>query len=113
MSYTMPTKEEFSQYLLRLEQLLAVRCACLEGTGPDFLVGAREIIEGNIYLCLSMPGSINARILLAQTVLAMNRARPGIIPEFRERLALLQRERPLGEKASAIVQRLLEEGIKE
>jgi tetratricopeptide (TPR) repeat protein len=104
--YTVPAAENFPTYLLRLEQLLAVRCSDMEGVQPGFLSGEREIIDGNIQQCLATPGTVSTRLLLAQTLLAMKRVRPDILPEFKERLALLQEEHPLTEPAQSVVQRL-------
>jgi len=42
----------------------------------------------------------------AQTLLAMKRVRPDILPEFKERLSLLQKEHPLTEPALSVIQRL-------
>jgi tetratricopeptide (TPR) repeat protein len=106
--YTLPAPGDFPFYLLRLEQLLAVRCAAMREAHAGFLSGEREIIEGNLQLCLSAPGSVNFRILLAQTVSAMKIVRPDIIPEFEIRLAMLQSEHPLKEPAREVVRRLFD-----
>jgi hypothetical protein len=42
-------------YLLRLEQLLARRCASMGTTQRGLLNNEREIIEGNIGLCIDHP----------------------------------------------------------
>lgn len=104
-----PIAPDFANYLLRLEQLLAVRCGSMDGVPPAFLSGEREILDGNLQLCLAHPQSVVVRILLAQTLLAMKRVRPDILPEFTERLALLQKEHPLTEPAQAVLQRLFNE----
>lgn len=111
VNYALPERAQFLLYLLRLEQLLAVRCGSLENTPAEFLSGEREIIDGNIRQCLDTPGSVSARILLAQTLLAMKRVRPQVVGEFKERVALLQKERPLAEPAGAIVQSMLDEAL--
>jgi tetratricopeptide (TPR) repeat protein len=107
--YQVPDAPHFAYYLLRLEQLLAVRCGSMEGVPVGFLSGEREIIDGNIQQCLNLPQNVPARLLLAQTLLAMKRARPDILPEFKEKLALLQKEKPLSEPAHGVVQRMLNE----
>jgi len=99
------------QYMLRLEQLLAIRCAAMDGVPAGFLSGEREIIAGNIQQCAACPDSVPARILMAQTVSTMNRVRPDIIPEFNEKLDLLQKEHPLAQPADGIVQRILKETL--
>lgn len=105
-AYQIPGAPDFACYLLRLEQLLAVRCGSMDGVSPAFLSGQREILDGNLQLCLVHPGNVSVRILLAQTLLAMKRVRPDILPEFAERLAMLQKEHPLTEPAQAVLQRL-------
>jgi len=108
--YGFPTGTEFSFYLLRLEQLLATRCAAMDGV-TGFLSGEREIIDGNIQLCVASPNCIPARVLLAQTLLAMKRVRDDVLPEFRDKLALLQNEKPLQEPAHTIVQRIIDQAL--
>jgi tetratricopeptide (TPR) repeat protein len=108
--YDFPTGAEFPFYLLRLQQLLATRCAAMEGVA-GFLSGEREIIDGNIQLCVASPNCIPARVLLAQTLLAMKRVRPDILPEFRDKLALLQKEKPLQEPAHTIVQGVIDQAL--
>jgi tetratricopeptide (TPR) repeat protein len=107
--YQVPVAPHFAYYLLRLEQLLAVRCGGMDGARVDFLSGEREIIDGNIQQCLNLPQNVPARLLLAQTMMAMKRARPDILPEFKDKLALLQKEKPLPEPAQGVVQRMFTE----
>jgi tetratricopeptide (TPR) repeat protein len=109
--YHVPAGEQFPYYLLRLEQLLAVRCGGMDGVPPGFLSGEREIIDGNLQLCLAYPGNVGTRILLAQTLLAMKKARPDILPEYREKMVLLQKEKPLPEPAHGVVQRMFNEAL--
>lgn len=107
--YQVPGAPHFAYYLLRLEQLLAVRCGGMHGVPGGFLSGEREIIDGNIQQCLNLPQNVPARLLLAQTLMAMKRARPDLLPEFKDKLALLQKEKPLPEPAHGVVQRILNE----
>jgi tetratricopeptide (TPR) repeat protein len=101
----------FGDYLLRLEQLLAVRCGRSDRVQAGFLSGEREIIDGNIRLCLAQPRNVGVRVLLAQTLRAMSQARPDILPEFREKLAVLQKEHPLPDPAHGIVQAMLDQAL--
>jgi len=110
-NYLVPNGPYFPQYLLRLEQLLAVRCAATGNSQSGFLSGEREIIDGTLELVLDMPMSINIRLLLAQTLLAMKRVRPDILSEFSERILLLQKEKPLTEPAQGTLQRLFDEAF--
>jgi tetratricopeptide (TPR) repeat protein len=107
--YQVPKVSNFAYYLVRLEQLLAVRCATMEGVPKTFLSGERDIIEGNIQTCLADPKSLPARLVLLKTLASMKKVRPEIIPEFREKLMLLQKEKPLAEPGQAVAQRLLDE----
>jgi tetratricopeptide (TPR) repeat protein len=107
--YQVPTGLHFPYYLLRVEQLLSVRCASMDGVQPNFISGAREIIDGNIQQCLNCPQNVPARLLLAQTLLAMKKVRPDILPEFKDKITLLQKEKPLAEPAHSVVQRIINE----
>jgi tetratricopeptide (TPR) repeat protein len=108
-AYQIPGAPDFAYYLLRLEQLLAVRCGSMDGTKESFLSGERDILDGNLQLCLNHPQNTTVRVLLAQTLLAMKRVRPDILPEFTERLVMLQKEQSLPEPAHAVIQRLIDE----
>jgi len=107
-NYTVPDGAAFPRYLLRLEQLLAVRCNGADDKHPGHLNGEREILDGNLRQCLDFPHSVNARLLLAQTVRAMKQIRPDVVKEFKDKIALLQREQPLAPEAQAAVQALLD-----
>lgn len=107
--YTLTETGHFPAYLLRLEQLLAVRCSSMDNVDARFLSGEREIIDGNLHQCLDAPASVNTRLLFAQTLRAMKRARPDILSEFAERIALLQKEHALPEPAQGVVQGILDE----
>ena len=112
-SYTIPSGDAFPSYLLRLEQLLAVRCAAMSvGQGREsFLNGEREILDGNLQQSLACPQSVSVRTLMAQTFWTMKLARPDILSEFKERVEMLQREHPLPEPAQSVVQRILNEAF--
>jgi tetratricopeptide (TPR) repeat protein len=107
--YQVPGSKQLSEYLLRIEQLLAIRCAVAENQGPDSLSGVREILDGMIGLCLSCRSNAVVRILLAETVLAMRRIRPDVAAEFKEKVERLQKESQLSDPAQAIVQWILDE----
>jgi hypothetical protein len=66
----------------------------MDGVRPNFLSGEREIIDGNLQLCLACPEYVATRLLLVQTLLAIKKIRPDILPEFKDKLALLQNEKP-------------------
>ena len=66
-----------------------------------------EALDGQLGLCLEQPESVSARLLFAHTLRAMKRVRPDILPEFRERVELLQKEKPLAEPAHAVAARVI------
>lgn len=101
--YQLPEGAALANYMIRLEQLLAVRSAIPAGDEAPAIAGEREILEGNLWLALQQPGSPPVRALLAATVAAMRRIRPEILPEFTDRLDLLGREHPLGEPLDDIL----------
>jgi tetratricopeptide (TPR) repeat protein len=107
--YQVPSEADFADYLLRLEQLLAVRGAGMPGASAASLNGEHEILDGNLGLCLRQPRNPTVRILLLQTWRAMRRARPKIAGAYRAKLDRLMREHPLPEPAQAIARRLLDE----
>ncbi len=110
-NYMVPDGTQFAVYLLRLEQMLAVSCNSMDKNKSQGLSGEREIIDGNLQQCLDFPLSVNARILFAKTLLYMKDVRPDILPEFAERIALLQKEKPLTEPAHGVIQKLFDEAF--
>jgi tetratricopeptide (TPR) repeat protein len=100
--YRMPVIPQFAFYLLRLEQLLAVRAP-----GGMHLNGEREIINGMIQLCLDCPDNVPARLVLSETIHRMNTIRPQVVAGFAEKIARLQREKPLGETLDAITANII------
>jgi tetratricopeptide (TPR) repeat protein len=102
--YRVPIGLDFSDYLLRLEQQLAVTCMHLDFLAGGGLSGEHEIVDGIIHLCVRQPNSELIRMVLAQTLRQMKKVRPSVFSEYRERLALLQREHPLeGDVGSMIM----------
>lgn len=99
-----------SLYLLRLEQLLAVRTAGIEPARSS-LSGERDILDGQLQLSLKHPDNVPARLLLAHSLRGLKKVRPDILPEFRPRVDLLQKENPLPEPAQSVVTRILGEAF--
>ncbi len=106
--YRLPQGGNFNDYLLRIEQGLAVMAAAHEAS-PEFLNGEREILNGNLQLCLTDPENPTARLLLVGTLRDMKKARPQVFEEFREKAARLQREHPLAPPVGAVIEELLRE----
>ena len=107
--YEVPNGKQFPNYLLRIEQLLAARCAMAESQGSDFLSGVREILDGMIGLCLSCRSNAVVRILMAEAYLAIRRVRPDVAEEFEKKVERLQKEGRLREPAQTMVQWVLDE----
>ncbi len=101
IEYEAPHDAEFSSYLLRLEQLLAVRCAGMDGVPPAFLSGEREILAGEVALCRAEPESAAVRLLLVETLAGMRGIRPEIAAEFLGSLQELETDKPLPVVAAA------------
>jgi tetratricopeptide (TPR) repeat protein len=93
--YQVPAGEAFRSYLVRLEQLLAVRCATMDAIPAQFLSNERQILEGDFALCESEPESMPARLLLLETLGALERVRPEVAAEFRDRFMEMVRSHPL------------------
>ena len=94
-AYEVPGPTTFGEYLLRLEQLLAVRCASMDGVPPQFLNGENEILEGELKLCYAEPANLPARLLLLSTNEALERVRPESVKSFANKLTKLTEEHPL------------------
>lgn len=106
--YETPAANGFGHYLLRLEQLLAVRCSGMDSVGPNFLNGEREIVAGNIDLALSCPQNVAVRLVLAQTLHGLKRVRPDVVVEFKDKVAMLRAEHPLVDRAQTAIEEMFE-----
>ena len=108
--YTVPRGAAFSHYLIRLEQLLSVRCYTADpSAASNELHGEREIIDGDIALCLLEPANALPRLLLAQTLKRLAKIRPEIVAEYRDKITLLETQHPLPPPAGSIAHRLFSE----
>ena len=65
----------------------------MDGVKPNFISGAREIIDGNIQQCLNCPQNVPVRLLLVQTLLAMKKVWPEILPEFKDKLSAIAKRK--------------------
>lgn len=112
--YQLPRGAELSDYLLRLEQLLAVNCMNLDFFEGGGLSGEREILDGTLQFCVRNPKSETARMLLTQILLQMKKARPEIITEFLEKVGSLQDEYPIkgrvGDAIAGAINRVCNDG---
>lgn len=94
------------QYLLGLDQALAVLCTEVGGE----LVSERAILDNLLDLCLREPGHASSRFLLLSTMAQEAKRRPQVAAEYRAKVRKLQQEHPLGEPARAAAERM-ESGI--
>ncbi len=106
--YERPTKSDATDYLLRLEQQLAVLVEVFYKLG---LAGERAIMDGSLQLCLRQPKNVLVRILLAQTMREMKKARPEVVGEFTSKIELLQKKCPLSGPASDLINRMIAEAV--
>ncbi len=105
--YGIPAGTALGNYLLGLEQLLAMRCA---GSEPGFshLRSKLEIVRGQLNAALSLPESLPLRLILHETLLRLRELGPEVLEELREPVAWLQRTRPLPDAAAnAVLERQL------
>lgn len=93
--YRLPASGDFGHYLIRLEQLLAARCSGMDGTSKSFLHGVRDIIDANLGLCLRQPDNVVIRAVLGQTLVYLKKVHPLAVEEYRAKILLLQKEKPL------------------
>jgi len=105
-AYQLPSSDLLSHYFLRLEQALAVVAANSDAS-PEFLNGEREIVGGNLQLCLSESKNVTTRLLLVSTLHNLKKVRPQVVEEFRDKVELLQKEHPLDEPFNRTVERIL------
>ncbi len=94
-AYEVPGPTTFGSYLLRLEQLLAVRCATMDNVSPQFLNGETEILKGELDLCLAEPQNVPARLLLQATLGALAKVKPESAQAFTAEFEKLKAEHPL------------------
>ena len=101
VGYEVPSGAGFTAYLMRLEQLLAVRCAGMPDVPAGFLNGEREILESGLSLSRSEPDNAAVRVLAVETLAGMRAIHPEIAAEFLPKLQALEAERPLPVVAAA------------
>jgi tetratricopeptide (TPR) repeat protein len=100
--YGLPADNGFADYILRLEQLLAVHCAARDPeANADFLFGEPEIVQGEINLALHLTGSLPLRLVLHETLLGMKKLRPDIVAVFEPPVRALQESYRLADAAAA------------
>jgi len=109
--YVIPEGIASSDYLLRLEQLLAVACKNLDFLQGGGLQGEHEIIDGILHLNVGFPSNKTVRMLYTQTLKQMKKFNPKIVEEFRDKIILLQKEHPLNGDIGQLIQKTISELI--
>jgi len=102
-----PKGASFATCLLRSEQLLAALCAAREKSTEQFLSGTRDIVQGNIELCIQEPTNVVVRLILLRTLACLGRSHPVLLPEFRDQVHRLQKEKPLPQPAQGVMLRIV------
>jgi hypothetical protein len=96
---------------VRLEQLLATRCAGLEAGKPGSLSGEREMIDGMLGLCLRFPSNVVVRLILAQILLAMKSLRPNVVESFKNKIDLFRAQNLEPKSANEVVLALFDKAF--
>lgn len=109
--YSAPPSERLGHYLLRLEQLLCLRVAAMDGVQDTFLHGQREVLSGTVDLCLQVPKSASVRLLLAAMCTRLAKLKPEVVREQEEQLLLLEKRHPLPSDISSEVSDILHSAI--
>ena len=104
--YRVPSGELFADYLLRLEQLLAATACQLDGSRRDFLSGEREMVAGDLELCLREPENATTRLLLFGLLGRLQVINPQVVAEYRGKVERLQAEHPLPEPVPGLLDEL-------
>jgi tetratricopeptide (TPR) repeat protein len=105
--YQRPSGFDASDYLLRLEQQLAIACMNLDFLKGGGLFGEREMLDGILQLCVRQPANPTVRMVLAQTLRQMKKVRPDILPEYKDKIAVLQQDHPLSGVSVSLIRRVI------
>ena len=109
--YQIPTGQDSSDYLLRLEQQLAVTCMHLDFLEGGGLFGEHEILNDILLLCVRQPTNLLVRMIFAQTLRQMQKVRPEILSEYKEKIDLLQRDHPLTGDVGQLIERTIARAV--
>ena len=100
----LPQQDE-QDYLVRLEQQLAVLCKHFEAKDDVSLFNEREILNGTLQLCVRQPLNPRVRMLYAQTLRQMKKARAEIVPEYKDKTERFQKKNPLGKEIDLLLEK--------
>ena len=109
--YCPPSGQDASEYLLRLEQQLAVACEHLDFLEGGGLYGEREMLDGTLQFCVNQPKNPTVRMLFAQMLRLMKKVRPELVPEYKKKTDHLQRDFPITGEIEPLVGKALMESF--
>lgn len=95
----------FAEYLLRIEQLLALRCFKEHGG----VYGEREIASGILAYCAAHPRNVTVRLLLATALHHLKTLHPAVVMEVKDLVSKLHHTEPLPEPAQSVITRILKD----
>lgn len=107
--YYLPVEAYVADYLVRLEQQLRLSCLNLDFLEGAVLRGERAILDGAFRLCTDQPRNATVRMLYAQTLRLMRKARPEFLALYRDSANRLQRDYPVSREISVLVDGVLHE----
>jgi hypothetical protein len=97
--------------LSRLEQQLTVACMHLDFLKGGGLSGEHGVIDGILRLCVCQPKNPTVRMVFAQTLRQMQRVRPERLPEYKEKINLLQRDHSLAGHVARLIKKTITETL--
>lgn len=100
----LPQQDE-QDYLVRLEQQLAVLCKHFEAKDDISLYNEREILDNTLQLCLRQPLNPRVRMLYAQTLRQMKKAHAEILPEYKDKTERFQQKYPLSKEIELLLEK--------
>jgi len=109
--YEVPRGQDTTDYLLRLEQQLAVTLERHSRGRGGGLTGERAMLDGALQLCLRQPANATVRMVFAQTLRLMSEVRADIVPEFEDKVRRLQREHPLTGAVGARIDTAIDDAL--
>lgn len=99
------SQQDEQDYLVRLEQQLAVLCKNFESNSDFSLYNEREILDSALQLCVRQPSNPRVRMLYAQTLRQMKKARAEIVPEFKDKTERFQQKHPLSKEIEVLLEK--------
>ena len=95
-AYEPPAGVLLPDYLMRLEQLLTLRCSGMDGAVALRPEALTAMLEGEARLCEGAPESVPARLVLVESLGALTRLAPAVAESFSPEFQRVMSENPLG-----------------